>query len=99
MFTIHVVDFSNAVSRDIAIASPRKEGDWKRDGVDYPTVPSTYIEPYKWSGNTLQIIFYYIGGSGSQFERVSSEELWSYDLGVKQYSFIQTLSEESSTSE
>lgn len=98
-FTIHVVGLSNATSSDISIVSPRQEGDWKQDGVNYPTVPSTYIEPYKWNGGTLQVIFYYIAGSGSQFDRISPKELWNYDLRSKQYTFVQTLPEGSSTQE
>lgn len=96
-FTIHVIGLGNATTSDIAITSPRKESDWKQDGVDYPTVPSTYIEPYQWNGNTLQIIFYYIAGSGNQFERISREELWNYALESKQYTFVQVLPETSST--
>ena len=98
-FTLHVIDLSNVTGNDISIPPPRQEGDWKQDGVNYPTVPSTYIEPYKWDGGTLQIIFYYIAGSGSQFDRISPKELWSYDLGSKQYTFVQTLPEGSSTQE
>ncbi len=62
------------------------------------------IESYSWHGDALDIVSYRVTPEYTEqpakltYYRTSSKELWRYDLTTKQYTLLETLPENSTSS-
>ena len=91
-FSLYIVNINSGEL--INIQPPQKSEDYSGDVSQYRDKAQPFINSYSFNGDTLDVNFFFIGvdkEDGNTY-RISQEELWSYDLDTKKYTFIKYLS-------
>jgi hypothetical protein len=92
--TVYVADITN--SKLQTILPPRMSDEYNGDTAGYlDKKAEPTIESYVWDGNSLKITFFFLGrdkATGKTY-RISSKEIWKYNLITREYSLIETLTD------
>ncbi len=96
-FGIYVIDLT--AKKIIEINPPQREQDYSGQKESPTQSIFPLIESYGWDNGALKITFYFVGfSSDEKYYRISPKEIWRYDLTTKQYTLLETLPENSTSS-